>query len=226
VSGRARGVASALAGALVFAVAGPVRGQSVSAEAGVRLGVGFPFGTVDSLQGDTLGATVAALAPVGLDFGLRIGRHLYVGPYLAVGYGATGSGLGGGGYYAGLYILDTRFGLNAHYHLRPREGLDPWFGLGAGYEWLQIEGFGGGNTPPPGVSGWEILSLQSGLDFGRQHGLGIGPFVSFSLSEYTPGAPVYTQYTVMPLQPHGTLHEWLVIGVRVAFDLAPPAPIH
>jgi hypothetical protein len=204
---------------------------------GVRLGVGFPFGTVDSLSGDTLGATVAALVPVWLDFGARIGRHFYVGPYLALGPGPTGSGLQG---LSGLYILDARFGLNAQCHLLPRERLDPWFGLGAGYEWLQIEGSSGGDgggSRAPGISGWEILNLQGGLDFGRQHGLGVGPFVSLSLSEYTPGGRVLTSYSVAGVQPQATLHEWLVIGVRVAFDLAaisappppspsPPAPTH
>jgi hypothetical protein len=208
--------------ATTFAITGSAEsgGTHASLEAGGRLGIGVPLGNVDGLTVDTLGATVGLLFPLWLDMGVRIARRLYVGPYFAVGLGTTGDAINAGNTYCqSCYILDTRLGLNVHYHLRPNAEADPWFGLGSGYEWLQITTMARGASSSAGISGWEIVDAQLGVDFAMQPTVRIGPFASFSVAQYEPVAVyVYGVSKGFYYLPPAALHEWLMVGIRAVFD--------
>ncbi len=205
--------AAACALAVSFTLGLPARaaagGSEPSAfEGGVRLGVALPMGNVDGLTGDSLGATVGVLVPLWLDFGARIGGHVYVGPYVLFGLGNDGSALSG----CGCTVFYGRGGLNALYHLLPSERVDPWFGVGVGYEGLLVDA---GSSP--GVTGW-VSDLEAGADLALgASNMKLGPFAAFSLGQFdSPGT--YTRPgSATQIPAPGALHEWLTLGVRVSW---------
>lgn len=183
-------------------------------EGGFRLGFALPMGNVDGLTGDSLGATVGILMPLWIDFGARIGDHLYVGPYGVFGVGSDG----GADSACGCAILYGQAGLNALYHLLPNERVDPWFGVGGGYEGLVIDA---GSSP--GLGGW-AADVEAGVDFG----LGpsrtkLGPFAAFSLGQFDSPGTYSRPGSTTPSQAPSALHGLLTLGVRVSWppDLAP-----
>jgi hypothetical protein len=116
----------------------------------------------------------------------------------------------------GCTVLDFRVGVDVHYHLRPRQTWDPWFGGGLGYEllWVSV-------SPASSLfsglvaSGWEFANLQAGLDHQFAAGFKVGPFIALTAAEYSSkGAPEASGSFDGAL----ALHGWLMLGVRAAFD--------
>jgi hypothetical protein len=181
-------------------------------EFGVRFAFGLPFGSATGGNGNDLNHFVNnQFIPLWLDAGFRFASHWYVGAYFNFGLislsnqifsgqcSETGFGCSGN---------DTRLGINAAYHVLPDGFVDPWFGVGFGYEWLSFtetadaahSGTGAPVTASGGVDGWEFANLQAGADFHLLNGaLGLGPFVSVAFDQYDhqsvasnaarPGAP-------------------------------------
>jgi hypothetical protein len=185
-------------------------------EGGLRLGVALPVGKVDGLTGDSLGATVGMLVPLWVDFGARIGEHLYVGPYGVFGVGSDGGATSA----CGCAILYGQAGLNALYHVRPSERVDPWFGVGGGYEGLVIDA---GSSP--GVSGW-ASDVEAGADLGvGPSRMKLGPFVAFSLGQFDSPGTYSRPGSATQIQAPRALHGWFTLGVRVSWPPDPaPAP--
>jgi hypothetical protein len=209
--------AAACAVAVGFTLGMPVRARAddpapSAFEGGLRLGVALPVGNVDGLTGDSLGATVGVLVPLRLDFGARIGAHVFVGPYLVFGVGTDGGVLSP----CGCAVLYGQGGLNALYHLRPSERVDPWFGVGGGYEGLVIDA---GSSP--GLSGW-----ASDVEAGADLRLGasrtkLGPFAAFSLGQFDSPGTYSRPGSTAQIPAPSALHGWLTLGVRVSW---PPDP--
>jgi len=99
----------------------------------------------------------------------------------------------------------------------PSSSLHPWLGLGIGYEIAH------GESKPFLIftlRGWEFVNLQAGLDFEVAKGVGVGPFLSFSLARYANGK-IEDQVTPPTSGEVNdkTMHEWLVFGLRGSFHL-------
>jgi hypothetical protein len=179
--------------------------KNLSLDLGIRLGLGLPFGNVDGYYGDTLKATVSWAVPVSLEAGVRFRQNWRLGSYLIV---APGDGLGLGC----CRTLDTQLGLSAHYHVLPGKPVDPWFGVGGGYEILSLFADGGSAS----ISGWTWVVADAGLDLAdapAAHAT-VGPFVTASLGQFDPLSP-----SPGTPKPSATLHGWVTIGMRVAFDI-------
>jgi len=87
-------------------------------------------------------------------------------------------------------------------------------GIGSGYEKLSISSSGGSFD----LSGWEFVNLQLGVDFAVGSSVKIGPWVGFSLGQYSTGSiSDSTNGVSQDLGSRKTLHEWLMIGVRLVF---------
>jgi hypothetical protein len=115
---------------------------------------------------------------------------------------------------------DLRFGVQGQYHLSPVETLDPWFGLGIGYESASMTAKAGGQEAKTSYSGLEFLNLQAGLDYKLSPAFGVGPFLSFSLGQYSSyDVTVPGMGKLSGSIPEKAMHEWLTIGVRGAFTL-------
>jgi hypothetical protein len=194
-------------------------------EGGLRLGYGIPLG--EAAEGADLSDVIGGQIPIWIDLGYRVIDPLFIGLYFQYGIGLVGGDLGDACDALDLdcSTSDMRLGVQGHYHISPTENLDPWVGLGIGYEWMGESVEGAGLTLDSTASGIEFLDLQAGLDISVAEHVKIGPFLSFSLGQYSS-----VSAECDGLQPAcemvGTrdgdieetaMHEWLMIGVRGAY---------
>ena len=191
-------------------------------EAGARLGYGIPLG--EMAEGVDLSDGIDGQIPIWLDVGYRPIEALMIGLYFQYGIGLIDNeacdidGVDCSG-------SDIRFGLQAHYHISPEEQLDPWVGLGIGYEWLNRGVEAMGTEVSSTLHGFEFLNLQAGLDIAVAEHVKLGPFLSFSLGQYGSGSAECSGAACSALGTveidgdieEKSLHQWLVIGARVAY---------
>jgi hypothetical protein len=191
-------------------------------ELGARLAYSIPLGSLTGAQNDTLSNTVSGSLPIGLDVGYRINRAFYVGgsfQYAALFVASndtTGCGQGG----VSCSGNDLQLGIQAAYHPIEAGALDPWLGLGLGYEMANVNITKGSTSASAQVTGFQFLNLMAGADYKLASNFGIGPLVSLSLGQYSNqkvcaagGQCVSTNIS------NTALHEWLTFGVQGAYDL-------
>jgi hypothetical protein len=190
-------------------------------ELGVRLGYSRPMGGI--AQGASLSDIVSNRFPLWLDVGYRFDPHWYVGAFIQYGFMSVPSS-----YCTTCSAHDITGGLGAMVHLMPHAIIDPWFGIGVGYESVSGSEDMTGNSIS--FAGFQFCNLQAGIDYYLQN-LAIGPFMSLSVAEYSTAT-----LTVLPDPTSGgnagsttvgdirgqVLHEWLTIGFRAAYDFALP----
>lgn len=177
---------------------------------GLRSGYAVPLGNV---SGSTAGRgapklsdTINGMIPIWADVGYRFASNWYVGGFYQYGIGLLPSNVTGSEW-------NMRFGINVHYHFMPGEMLDPWVGLGAAYEILNYSPSGGG--PSSQLKGFEFGNAQVGLDFAVAPQFAVGPFVAFSVAQYSD----VSQGSVSGSITNKDIHEWLFFGVRGVFNL-------
>jgi len=187
-------------------------------EAGVRAGYGFglinPEGYTDPEGYNDHLYRINNLIPFWADLGYRIYPNWYVGAFFQFGIARGMEGCKG--YTAPQQIPkcsgdDLRFGLNVHYHVAPDRGLDPWIGIGAGYEITHWKMTFPSDTFSGEFSGVEFVNLQLGVDYRVWRAFAVGPFLTFTLAQYSNQFAEFIGY-------HG-LHGWLILGVRGVFNL-------
>lgn len=192
---------------------------------GARLGYGIAMG--DAQKDAKMSDGISGQVPIWLDLGYMVTPNIMVGLYGQYGFGILGSQLSdacdANGLSCSAHVL--RFGVQGQYHLSPAEKLDPWFGVGLGYEMgtMSMSGTVLGNKIDGSATykGFEFLNLQGGADYKLSPAFGIGPFLSFSLGQYsststsgsTGGAATSGDIS------DKTMHEWLTFGVRGSFTL-------
>jgi hypothetical protein len=209
---------------------------SHSFELAARLGLAVPMGhfikpEALAFAGTTLVGPSESLSdaystsvPIAIDAGYRVLPGLMLGIY---GQYAFVSGKSGNdGCPAQVSCLnrnahDIAFGIQGQYHLLQQAPIDPWLGLGFGYEFLTQNG----SVPPsgtvgatesyPNFSGPQLLELQGGLNFKAGDVVALGPFLSFSLGEFTSASIGGSSQSVSPK----ALHEWLTVGVKGTLGL-------
>jgi len=219
-----------LAGALLLTVAltaSAVRAEELPTrfEAGVRAGIGFPIGnavgsTTTSPNGTSLADLVAWTVPLQLELGARIGP-VFVGGYGSYAFGKAGSLFEGA---SSRSASDVRIGFEALWHLSPDRKVDPWIGMGVGYEWLNL----GVDVPPFGTvnatfRGFEWVNVQLGVEFVLGRHFCLGPFVQASVAQYDSGsAEIITSRGTRggsgDIQSKA-VHAWIAVGLRFAFLL-------
>jgi hypothetical protein len=198
-------------------------------ELGLRTGYALPFGDVyGAANGNpalSLSDQTTGVLPIWIDAGYRFSPNIYLGAFFQYGVafinsskafngGCSGSGTSCSG-------SDVLVGVDLHYHLLPDKTLDPWGGVGAGYEIGSESQSANGTSSGATYNGFQFLNLQAGVDWkGITPSLGIGPFLMFSLGQYSNcsysgAAATFFSCTI----PSGALHEWLTIGVRGAYDI-------
>jgi hypothetical protein len=203
---------------LVHAQGSPER-ERTAFEAGVGAGIGFPVGQLSS--GKNLSDWVGLTFPLTFELGARLfGRYelIAVGQY-SIG---TVNSTSGSGCYTGNNACSAsigQIGVEFLYHPLGLARVDPYVGVGLGYEWLVIratvqgknydQSFGGGN--------WAVL--QSGVDFSLGSVVHLGPFLLASIGQYqtsnytvpTAGGPQSGSSAVE----HPAIHVWLSVGLRL-----------
>jgi len=197
-------------------------------EVGARLGYGIPLGEV--AEGSDLSDGISGQIPIWLDVGYRPMDELMIGLYFQYGIGFIGGSFDEVCDLDGVdcSASDIRLGVQAHYHISPLEQLDPWIGLGVGYEWISFGAEGMGAEITTTADGFEFLNLQAGLDISVAEHFKLGPFLSFSLGQFgsasfeCTGGPACggTGSIDGDIEEKG-MHQWLVIGVRGAYTPTP-----
>jgi len=172
-----------------------------------------------------------------VDFGLRVMPELYVGAFgqFAPVFVKTNAVNCPDGFSCSAQ--DWRAGLEIDLHVAPRTRLDPYIGLGAGYEVLHTAVSGASSVPLPTGAvapgrvdtdvtdrGWEYASLTLGFDYRVTDFFGIGPFASATLGAFDTHNGV-TDVTVrgsvasnsVADVTHGA-HELFMVGLRGTFN--------
>jgi hypothetical protein len=211
--------------------------DSVAAErrtgftAGLRLGVGVPLGNAgrDPLAGldRNLNDLTSWRAPVWVDVGYSLSGATTVGVYGQVGTGGTGDAC-----TFDCDWSDIRIGAEVEWRLAPGAAVDPWLGLGLGYEWLTYRVLVSVDVPD-GMGGTETLSgraterfggpellLQAGVDFQVEDALRIGPYASATLAQYLTDSFTCEGSNECPAD--GSIdgpafHSWIGVGLRGAY---------
>ena len=201
-------------------IGGSALAEEGGLQVGARLGYGLAMGDVakDSKMSDGVKSQI----PIWLDVGYNVSDSLMVGAYVQYGIAQLADKACPDS--ADCSASDLRFGVQGHYHLSPGESMDPWFGLGVGYEIASAsasgETMGQKFDSTASYSGFEFANLQAGLDFEASEGLGVGPFVSFSIGQFS---SANLSVTGQPDQDGDikdkAMHQWIVFGVRGAFNL-------
>jgi hypothetical protein len=189
-------------------------------ELGVRLGYSRPMGGI--AQGASLSDIVSNRFPLWFDVGYRVNPNWYFGAFLEYGIMSVPSS-----YCTTCSAHDITGGIGAMYHVAPDAFIDPWLGIGMGYESVSgSEGFTGNSIS---FSGFQFCNLQAGADYYLHH-LAIGPFASLSVAQYSSATLTVlasgsggtgTGSTVSDIKGQA-LHEWLTIGLRATYDIFPP----
>ena len=222
----AAGVAAALMCMSLSAHADEERGLS----AGVRVGYAFPLGSAYS--GRNLSDLEGGANPFWFDLGWRFNKNLYVGAFyqFAMTYPPNHSCGVSGGVAQSCDGNDQRFGIDAAFHILPTNLVDPWVGLGIGYEFSRINSEQiVGNETSSTYEGWQI-DLQAGADLRFSKRVPFGPYIDFGMGQFNwetqrdqNGKTLTDAVPNAPFSGHPNLetsvHEWLTLGLRVQFNL-------
>ena len=174
---------------------------------GLRTGYMIPIG--DASKDNKLGDTVGGGIPIWLDAGYRVIPSVYVGLYFDYAILFPADKICPSGTDCSFHQI--RVGVMGAYHFIPAGPIDPWAGLGIGYEIV------GGSVGPGDFStkGLEFLNLQGGADYKVTPNIRVGPFLSFSLGQYSTTTSGNQSGDIKDT----AMHEWFTIGVRGAYDL-------
>jgi outer membrane protein W len=196
----------AKAGAAVDTSSPPDAGGKI--KVGLRLGYMLPMG--DAAKDVKLGDSVSGGIPIWLDLGYMVTPNIMVGLYASYAFLMLDSKIKDACDAASVdcSASQLRFGLQGQYHLSPGQGLDPWFGLGIGMEMVDQKA----GDVKSGLSGLEFANLMAGADFKATDSLTVGPFLSFSIGQYSK----VTGDTSGDITDKA-MHEWLTIGIKGTF---------
>ena len=216
---------------LVLAVLGPGPAQAQARPdeertvfvAAVRAGLGFPLG--QSSSGKRMSDWVGLSFPLTFELGARLfGRYelAAVGQY-AVGLANSSSG---SGCYSGNNACTAsigQIGVQFLYHPLGLVAVDPFVGVGTGFEWLVVRAAVQGRNYDQALGGFTWVVLQSGVDFSLARAVRLGPYVLASVGQYqssnftvpTPNGPQSGSSSVS----NPAAHFWLSAGVRLVLVL-------
>jgi hypothetical protein len=187
---------------------------------GLRLAYGLPLGyAVKSQQQTTGGAAdkkmsdyVDGQIPIWVDLGWQFSSNFMLGAYFSYGFVLLDSKARNAcdQRKVDCSASDMRLGIQAQYSFSPHRSVDPWVGVGIGYEWFTQKEKDAKAT----LEGWELPMLQAGLDFGGDSGGStFGPFVAFTFATYTKYRNDRSSGNVSELG-DTAMHDWLFLGIR------------
>lgn len=206
-------------------------GPQVGARVGFAAGSGVVYSGLNVTEGS------GGAVPIILDLGWRFLPELYVGAYGQFAPVFTRQNAISCPAGFDCWAHDWRFGVEADFHFLPRWRLDPYIGVGTGYEILESNIHGTAPVPTPlGTvpgnvatnvtdSGYEFVNLTLGFDGRFDSVVGFGPFVTGTLDRYAlhdgtqtvmVGGTVVQTGSVAPVTPG--LHELVLAGLRGTFN--------
>lgn len=186
---------------------------------GLRVGYAPAMG--DALQekgapsASKMSDTVKSQVPVQLDASYKFTKDVAAGLYFSYGFGQVGSQIKTDVSPASVSASAIRVGAQGNYTFSSLASpLVPWAGVFVGYEQAKLS-LSSGASGDFTLSGYE-LGLQVGGDYKVTPQFGVGPFIGFSLGQYT---SVSVSGDAQKPEFDQKMHEWFTIGVRGVFDL-------
>jgi hypothetical protein len=190
----------------------------------VDLGYAMPFGQLDG--GSSVGVdgirrpnTLARFyGPQGLgalEVGAKVHDHVYVGAYLAGSVGGAGTELSTdcGASNVSCRTGLVRYGVAFRFHFRPARTLNPWAGVGLGFERASLDIRAPRGPALLETSGFEA-PLSLGMDVRLSRYVGIGPKLDVTVAQYwSVKIELPNRVDAGKLQ-NQDVHAWVNLGVR------------
>ncbi len=187
-------------------------GRRTETSSGLRLGLGtglaLPRGSAFLGSGE-LAENMTGIVPLRIDVGYRFG-HVYVGGVARLGAvlpkdcpadeRCSGS--------------DVRLGIMAAWHFLPLASIDPWVGVGAGYEILSLQRESRRRSVDFTARGFELVDFQGGVDVRPLPGLRVGPIVTGSVGQFD--SVSINGVSTRDFKPG--FHSWFTFGARASYD--------
>jgi hypothetical protein len=191
---------------------------------GLRFGYALPLGNVSG--SDKLSDAVSGEVPIWFEVGYRFSPAFMFGTFFQYAFTQLKAGVGCP-INATCSGHDTKFGIQGQYHFLPEQRTDPWLGVGIGYETFSEsidENLPALNEHIDGnFSGVQFLNLQAGVDFRVASLFSLGPFLDYSLGEYSTAsgnATIDGNSQTLDSDINDTaLHEWFTFGLRGTFGV-------
>jgi hypothetical protein len=174
---------------------------------GVRAAYSTPLGGLTNTQ--DMHDVVHFQIPIWVELGYHITKSIYAGAY--------------GQWAPNLFSWDVclegqscssnteRLGVEVRYGAAPDAAINPWVGLGFGYEWFHTTVTGNDRS----FKGFEMLVPEIGVDYNVGK-VSAGFFASYSLfGKYTS----FTSGGVSNDLPDSRTHSWFQAGIRVGARL-------
>lgn len=184
----------------------------------LRTGIALPVGSVSptTKMSDALGVQV----PLIVDLGAKVIPNLWVGGFLGIAVGGVVGRTEQVCTQVGVNCTGVGFrgGIMGQWSFRPKELVNPWVGLGFGYELATSSGSNDPNSVSNSIHGFELVHVLGGVDFRLQDLFGVGPFFDAALGRYdyakqevNAGGAVTDNGGSLPDK---SFHGWLIFGVR------------
>lgn len=184
---------------------------------GVSLGLktGYAIAMGDAAKNAPMSDGVKGQVPIWLDVGYNISA-LYVGGFFQYGIGFLADKACPSG--ASCSASDIRFGINARYHFMDGP-FKPFAGLGIGYEMANFSASAGGAEVKGSYKGLEFLNIQLGGDYAVTPNISVGPFISFSLGQYSSASLTVGGTETSADIKDKAMHQWLFLGLGGTYNL-------
>ena len=179
----------------------------------LRSGASFPWGKASEAPGDDFSARTGWQVPITLDAGFKLSKPVFLGVYLGLSYGSSGSELCAQGDVS-CSLLSYHFGVQAQYQFGASETINPWVGYGVGYEIVEQSLESGEYSETQSSSGLTYLKAAVGADF--RSVIGLGPFVEVTAGRFESSRTKIGD-TVVHEGPvdESAWHGLLTVGVRL-----------
>ena len=146
-----------------------------------------------------------------LEWGYRSPERISVGAYVGGGAAIINKS----GALAACQYVDCsaglfRVGVLARYNFATRSLVEPWVGVGTGYEWFRL----GAEDVELQAKGPELVQLRGGVDIWNQHNQNLQLFVGYSMGRYS-------RVALNGLRVGGASadHYWVSFGATYNFSL-------
>lgn len=175
----------------------------------LTVGTGYAQGVGD------IGARQPKLNDVGLAGGaVQLGAGYRLTPNLTLGvYGSGGMFGRGDTVDSSASVYTATAGVEAGWHFRPDQQLDPWVSLGSGWRgyWVSADQ---GTTALHGI---QLAKLQVGLDYRLSQGVAISPVIGADLSTFlTESTPQTNAYQNIS---NPNVNTFVFAGLQGRFDI-------
>ncbi len=173
---------------------------------GARIGFSVPLGHLT--QAGNLGDLMSGTIPIGLELAIRGNKNVAVGVGFDLAPGLTKNCDPG----FSCSATDYRLRVEAIFTARAGMMMDPWLGVGIGYEWLSLSESGMGSIQ---TTGWDYFNIEVGGEIRLGSQAALGPFVGLSVGEYSSASSGGYSGDIT----NQSVHEWLQFGVRGTINI-------